>query len=168
MKKIIVSLLSLFMLVGCGSMLQIAPVTSQPCDVYEQVGATSENSIIAAKIANPCVAQKAFVTAAQLPMIWAGEKYLSEFDAWYVRIRSTVEAGLSMSDLQSAIILKVAEFNKQAGMTLLILSNNFLVFENDIQLQGSVDKTLTLMSLDDLYNSVHKLSLIGLKQMNKI
>jgi len=136
--------------------------------VYEQVEATPENSVIAARIKNPCVAQKAFVTAAEMPMIWAGAEYLSKFDAWYLRIRNMVESGISMSDLQNIVIMKVAEFNGHVGMTLLVLSNNFLVFENDIQLQGPVDKTLTLMSLDDLYNNVHKLSLIGLKQMHKI
>jgi len=113
------------------------------------------------KIPNPCVAQKMLVTAAQMPLIWSQDKYIVAFDEWFGRLRVLVEDGISLADLQRMVLVKVSQYNAEMGMALLIVSNNLLVFDGSYELMGPIDKTLILMSLDNLFSEVHKLNLIG-------
>jgi len=160
MKNIIVITVSLLLIAGCAN-LGVRPAIDQPCNIYEQVGATPENSVIAARIANPCVVQKGLIVIVQSPIIWASKNYVEQFDAWADKVKMLIETGVSLSDLQTLVLMKVAEFNREAGLTMLILSNNFLVFKDVTDDTGEIDKTLLLMSINDLIAQVHKLALIG-------
>ena len=62
-------------------------IFDRPCDIYEEVGATPENSLIAKLIENPCVAQSLLATAAKAPLVWHQERYAELFEEWRQRFR---------------------------------------------------------------------------------
>jgi len=158
MQRLTVLAVIMALLGGCAGL----QLQSAPCTVYEAVGATPENSIIASKIHNPCQAQRLLVTAVEMPIIWSQQKYIESFDKWVGILKSTIEAGVSLSDLQGIILTKVAAYNAEMGMALLIVSNNLLVFDSSYEIMGPYDKILVLMSLDNLSFKVHRMARIGL------
>ena len=130
------------------------------CTIYQDVGATPENSIIAKLIENPCIAQKIICTAAKLPLVWKQEKYLELFNEWADKLQVYIESGITYSDLQQMVIVNIAKFNENVGMGLLLVSDGILVFDSETALIGDVDRTLLLMSLADLRAQVQRMAAI--------
>jgi hypothetical protein len=148
---------------GCAGMPTPAPVWNMPCTIYRDFGATEGNSIIAKHIQNPCAAQKLLATAAKLPAIWAQKKYIDEFNKWAGVVHGVIVQGTTYAGLQNLVIAEVAKLNKEAGMTLLILSDGLLVFGQEETAILPMDVKLLLASLNDLRVQVAALSLVGLK-----
>lgn len=161
MKKLTVLLIACALFIGCTGM-QVGTVFTQPCTIYEEFGATPENSLIAAKIANPCAAQRMLATAAKLPAVWGQKQYVEQFNKWSGIIHDRITKGISYADLQALVVAEVAKFNAQAGMALLIVSDGLFVFEGEVQPLQPMDQKLLLASLNDLRVQVARLSLVGL------
>ena len=149
---------AILMLAGCSGM-QIGTPSSVPCTIYTDFGATPENSLIAAKIQNPCTAQRVLVTAAKLPAVWAKEDYFVKFGKWADRIQMMINSGITYSNLQLQVVKAVAEYNAEAGMALLIVSDGLLVFEGELSLLKDMDKRLLLASLNDVRVQVANMGL---------
>ena len=128
------------------------------CTIYEDVGATPENSVIAKLIKNPCAAQTILATAAQLPFMWKQKNYYEMFDKWADKIQQYIESGMTYADLQQIVVISIANFNKDVGVGLLIVSDGILVFDNQKSIIGEKDRTLLLMSLTDLRAKVSRMA----------
>ena len=143
---------------GCTG-LQVGTTFNQPCTLYETFGATPENSVIASKITNPCAAQRLLATAAKLPAVWGQKEYIDKFNQWSGVVHSTILKGITYAALQDLVVMEIAKFNKEAGLTLLILSDGIMVF-GEIQTPiKPMDQKLLLASLNDLWVQVANLSL---------
>ena len=150
-------------LIGCAinGNNQVQTVFTQPCDIYESVGATPENSLIAAKIKNPCAAQSILATAAKAPLIWHQERYAELFEEWASKIQGVIDAGVTYSDLQDVVLVQIAKLNNEAGMALLMVSDGIFVFDDQASLIGEIDRKLLSMSIQDLRSQVKKMALIA-------
>ena len=149
---------TLIVLAGCTG-LQVGTTFNQPCTLYETFGATTENSVIASKITNPCAAQRLLATAAKLPAVWGQKEYIDKFNQWSGVVHSTILKGITYAALQDLVVMEIAKFNKEAGLTLLILSDGIMVF-GEIQTPiKPMDQKLLLASLNDLWVQVANLSL---------
>jgi hypothetical protein len=158
MKLIGLLVACLFVVVGCTG-LQVSTPNSIPCTIYQDFGATTENSIIVTKVANPCVAQRLLVTAARLPAVWAKEEYFVKFGKWADRIQMMINSGITYSALQLQVTKAVAEYNAEAGMALLIVSDGLFVFEGEMLVLKDMDKRLLLASLNDVRVKVANMGL---------
>jgi hypothetical protein len=158
MKKLALALVLAVAISGCSG-LNVTGVPSVPCTIYQDFGATPENSLIAAKIADPCQAQRLLVTAARVPIIWAKADYYQKFGAWADRIQMMINSGISYSDLQIQVVKAVAEYNAEAGMALLIVSDSLFVFNGELLVLKDMDKRLLLASLNDVRVKVANMGL---------
>mgnify|MGYP006282283007 CR=1 FL=1 len=149
-------LLAAFLMAGCVTFGDV-----QPCTVYEDVGATPENSLIAELIDDPCQAQDILATAAKMPLVWEQQEYAEAFEVWAIKVEAAVESGMSYEALQEFVVIKVAEFNQEAGLVLLILSDDILVFDGHGEMISEVDRKLLLMSLEDLRAQVRRMAVIA-------
>jgi hypothetical protein len=163
MKKTLLIAISVVMLAGCVTGPQVQPVWNMPCTIYTDFGANPENSIIARHVQNPCAAQRLLATAAKLPAIWAQQKYIEQFNKWAGVVHQTIVQGTTYAGLQNLVIAEIAKLNREAGMTLLILSDGLLVFGQEEAPIMPMDVKLLLASLNDLRVQVAALSLVGLK-----
>ena len=130
------------------------------CTIYEDVGATAENSVIAKLISNPCTAQRILAVAAKAPVIWS-PLYVDLFELWAGKIQAVIEAGISYSDLQVMVVAQIAKLNREAGLALLIVSDGIFVFDGQMQPIGDIDRKLLLMSLEDLRAKVKQLKILS-------
>ena len=146
------------LLLSCNGM-QVGTTFTQPCTIYETFGATPANSLIAAKVPNPCAAQRLMATAAKMPAIWGKKEYINQFNQWATVIYTKINEGITYQALQGLVTAEVAKFNKEAGLALLILSDGIFVFEGEMAPIGDVDKRLLLASLNNLRVQVANLSL---------
>jgi hypothetical protein len=151
----------MFFIEGCGNQLKRPQtVFDQPCSIYEDFGATPDNSLIANKIENPCAVQSLLATAAKLPAIWAEKEYTDLFEKWAIFIEEQVKFGISYQRLQDLVIMEIAKMNKQAGMTLLVLGDGIFVFGGETDMILPVDKKLVLASIEDLRAKVKQIALM--------
>ena len=158
MKHIGLAVMLIIALSGCSGLTVQTP-NSVPCTIYQDFGATPENSIIVTKVANPCLAQRLLVTAARLPAVWAKEEYFTKFGAWANRIQMMINSGITYSALQLQVTKAVAEYNAEAGMALLIVSDSLFVFEGELAVLKDMDKRLLLASLNDVRVKVANMGL---------
>ena len=154
--------LAVMFIAGCTGM-QVGTVASQPCTIYEDFGANPENSIIAKNIKNPCTAQRLLATAAKMPVIWGQKKYIDSFNQWSGVINQHITSGITYQALQKLIMMEIVKYNSQAGMALLILSDDIMVFGTVDAPISQIDQKLLLASLNDLRVQVANLSLIAIK-----
>jgi len=161
MKKLFFSIcLGVIFVGGCAGFQLPGTVFTAPCTIYEDVGATPENSLICAKIKNPCTVHKLLATAAKAPAIWKQKEYTDLFEKWAIKIQTIVESGVTYVFLQDLIIMEIAKLNRDAGMALLILSDGIFVF-NEAEIMLPMDKTLVLMSLTDLRRQVAQMAILA-------
>lgn len=146
------------LLIACNG-LQIQNPNSIPCTIYADFGATPENSLIAKKITNPCVAQRLIVTAAKMPVVWAGKDYFDKFGKWTNEVQLMLNSGITYSDLQLQIMKRVSDFNAEAGLALLIVSDSLFVFQGEVAVISPIDKRLLLASLNDVRVQVANMGL---------
>lgn len=158
MKYSLLALLLIVSLAGCSG-LQVQNPASIPCTIYQDFGATPENSLIAKKIANPCVAQRMLVTAAKMPAVWAGKEYFQKFGEWANQLQLVINSGVTYQALQLQVVKRVADYNAEAGMALLIMSDSLLVFQGEPALINEMDKRLLLAALNDVRVQVANLGL---------
>jgi hypothetical protein len=135
MKYIIIGLSLLFLITGCVS---IGPPVE--CTIYEDYGATPENSFIARKISNPCSMTDLITVAAKLPIVEWGEEYAADFDAWAARLEIIIENGVSMSRLRDIVLIEVMKLNAKVGFTLLAVS----------PVIGSFNETVPMFETDEI------------------
>lgn len=161
-KAFLTMMLLVFVAFGCASNGNSPPVIfNQPCDIYENVGATPENSVIAKLIKNPCTAQKILATAARIPYIWKQQQYVDMFMKWSDKIQEIIEGGVTYDQLQAMVILQISKLNKDAGLALLVVSDGIFVFGSEDSPIKEMDKKLLLMSLTDLKQKVEQMAIIG-------
>ena len=159
----------IFLLTGCaGGMIGVPGpglVWEEECTIYDDLEiqivdpAAPNYSLIATKIKNPCAAHRLLVTAVKIPAVWYEKEYIDLFEQWAGKVQVIVESGISYKGLQDYIILEVGKLNSQAGITLLILSDGIFVF-NEADLMLPKDKTLVLMSLNDLRKKVANMGIM--------
>lgn len=158
MKRYLLVLAMLVLIGAVGGCATIGTVQTE-CTIYQDVGATADNSLIAKYIKDPCVAQRILATTAKVGAVWKPE-YIDLFDAWAIKIEAVIAAGISYDDLQNLVIMKIAETNKQAGLILLVVSDGIFVFDGHKEIIGATDKKLLLMSLEDLRAQVARLKIL--------
>lgn len=158
MKRLFVVVAVVALLAGCNGFKVTTP-NSIPCTIYQDFGATPENSIIVTKVSDPCMAQRLLVTAARLPAVWAKEEYFVKFGKWSDRIQMMINSGITYSALQLQVAKAVAEYNAEAGMALLIVSDSLFVFEGELAMIKEMDKRLLLASLNDVRVKVANMGL---------
>ena len=155
MKRILIVICALMLFTGC---VTFGTVT-QTCTIYQDVGATVDNSLIAKLIKDPCVAQRILATTTKLGVIWKPE-YIDLFDAWAAKVQAIIEAGVTYQDLQNLVIMKIVETNQKAGMILLVVSDGIFVFDGQTGIINAIDRKLLLMSLADLRAQVAKMKIL--------
>jgi len=161
MKVFFVMMIFALLAYGCYTTGTVPTVFNQPCSIYEDVGATPDNSLIAKLIKNPCTAQKILATAVKIPYIWKQQEYVVMFMKWADKIQDIIKGGVTYDQLQAMVIVQVSKLNKDAGLSLLILSDSIFVFGNEASPIQEMDKKLLLMSLTDLKNKVNQMAIIG-------
>ena len=133
--KLIATILSIFLLIGCSSwgVTTVFDQNASDCTIYELYGATPENSLIAAKISNPCKAKQLLGTLVKMPAIEWEDSYTIAFDSWANMIESQIREGISPYSLMQMINIQIAKLNDKAGLTLMVLTDGLLVFkEGDV------------------------------------
>ena len=155
------ALLFALLLVACGDQIRIGGWEMSECTIYQDIGATPENSLIAQRIPNPCQAQDLIGTAAKLGVVW-GAYEVEEFDKWATLLENYLNTGVTYNDLMLYVQLEVAKLNTKLGATFIIISDLIVQFP-DKELIREKDKTLALMSIADLKEQVRKLALIAQK-----
>ena len=159
MKKLLIALFAV-LLVGCAGYQPVGTVFNEECSLYQTYGATSENSLIASVISNPCTAKRILGTLVKLPAVqWEGS-YTTAFNIWADRIESAIGAGISPKALQDLVIAEVAKLNKKVGMTIMILSDGLLVFKED-QIFLPKDREMLLALIGYLKDQVHMMELLA-------
>ncbi len=128
------------------------------CGIYEEVGATPENSLIAKRIVNPCQAQRILATVAKVGVIWS-EVNIEEFNKWADLVESYVVSGITYYDIQQFVTMEIAKLNLKVGVTLLVFSDLLVKFP-DKTLIMEKDQTLLKMSIVDIRQQVQKLALL--------
>jgi len=142
MKKLL--FIGIILFFGCSS-IQISD--PENCTVYEEYGATWENSLIASKIPDPCLATRLITTAAKLPAVKWKRKYTLLFDEWASKIEAIIQGNVTYADLQNIILLEVSKLNTQAGLTMLVISEGIFVFDDQgILKEKDVELLLALIS----------------------
>ena len=156
MKKLILMslIVPMFFIVSC-----VTTGVTPPCTLYEQYEATPENSLIAAKISDPCEANRIITMVAKLPAIEFGKDYIDEFNVWADDLRALLPFSCTYKDIQDDIIFNVARLNIKAGMTLFIISDGILVFDNE-QLIFPKDVELLIALIDNLKREVNSLRIM--------
>lgn len=119
MKYLFIVFTLLFVVTGCTQFT--TGVTPVQCTIYEDFGATPENSIIASKISNPCLASDLIVVAAKMPVIWE-KKYGEEFDKWATKMEAILNNGVTFTKLRDIVTIEIARLNKEIGLTFLAIS----------------------------------------------
>jgi len=155
MKKLIGFIIVSIFLVACAT-IGIAPTE---CTLYEQYGATPENSLIASKISDPCAANRIITLVAKLGVIQWEKEYIEEFNKWSDEAKLFIADGITYKAVQDMIIVKVAQLNMKAGLTLFILSDGILVFDTN---QVIMDKDIELLTalIDNLKREVNSLGIM--------
>lgn len=121
MKKSFIILTLSILIVGCGSNSVFIGKPSD-CTVYEQYGATSENSYIVRHVPDPCLASDLITVAAKLPVIEWKDTYSRDFDLWAAKLEIVIAEGISLSALRDIVLIEVMKLNKKVGFTLLAIS----------------------------------------------
>ena len=158
MKKYLCAL-SISLLLGAVGGCATFGTTQTECTIYQDVGATADNSLIMKYIKDPCVAQRILATTAKAGAIWKPE-YIDLFDAWAVKVEAIIESGVTYGDLQNLVIMKIAETNREAGLIILIVSEDIFIFDGNKEVISMIDKKLLLMSLEDLRAKVARLKIL--------
>lgn len=141
---------------GCKG-LPIAPV--EECKIYQAYGATPENSLIAAKIPDPCLAKRLITVSAKLPALEYERAYTDAFDEWAGKMEVLIQGNLTYADMQDLVLIEVAKLNKKAGMAMLIVSDSILVF-NERGLLKDKDVELLLGLITHLRVEVAKMAML--------
>ena len=152
MNKLIGLIVLPFFLMSCAAL-----GTAPSCTLYEQFGATPENSLIAAKIEDPCMAERIITQEAKVPVIQYGEEYIEQFNLWSEEVKGYIKGGATYKTIQDLITLKVAQLNLKAGLTLFIISDSIFVFDT-VQVIAPKDVELLVALIDELKREV---SLLG-------
>jgi len=155
MKKIIGFIIVSIFLVSCATM-GTAPTT---CTLYEQYEATPENSLIAANISDPCAANRIITLIAKLGVVQWEKEYIEEFNKWSDEVKFFIADGITYKAVQDMIIVKIAQLNMKAGLTLFILSDGILVFDTE---QVIMEKDVELLTalIDNLKREVNSLGIM--------
>jgi len=155
MNKLTGLILASIFLVSCATI----GVTPTNCTLYEEYGATPENSLIAAKISDPCAANRIITLIAKLGVIQWEKEYIEEFNKWSDEAKLFVADGITYKAVQDMIIVKIAQLNMKAGLTLFILSDGILVFDTN---QVIIDKDVELLIalIDNLKKEVNSLGVM--------
>ena len=123
------------------------------CTIYEEYGATPENSIIAKRIKDPCQAKRLIIMAAKLPAIEWEKKYTVEFEKWAAFIEARLEDGITYAELQDIVIIEIAKLNKKVGMALLVVSDAIFVFDDNTKIL-EIDMAMLKALIQDLRREV--------------
>ena len=110
----------LFVATGCTQFT--TGVTPVQCTIYQDFGATPQNSIIAGTISNPCLASDLVVVAAKVGVVYYEKKYTDAFDKWATKIETVLNNGVTASELRDIVMLEVLKLNKEIGLTFLAIS----------------------------------------------
>ena len=133
---------------------------NQPCSLYEEFGATPENSLIAQKIKNPCAAQRILGIMAKLPAIQWQKEYTDAFDEWSNRILTAINSWISYKGLQDMVIMEISKLNAKVGMTMMVVSSGILVFDDTSPILP-MDIKLIKASLVDLRAQVAQMAQVA-------
>ena len=147
MKNFFIIFALLFVVTGCTQFN--TGVTLVQCTIYQDFGATPQNSIIAAKISNPCLAADLIVVAAKVGVIYWEAKYAYAFDQWATKIEVVLNNGVTATELRDIVMMEVLKLNKEIGLTFLAISpiiNQFtettMLFPVDTQMLLALVKRL--------------------------
>ena len=80
---------------------------------------------------------------------------------WSAEMAQVIATGnISYAELQAQVVSRVADFNKKAAATALILSDSVFVFSGKLEIVSTVDQKMLLASLNDLRVQVANISLM--------
>jgi len=150
MKKLIGLIIGSMFVVSCATMGVV------PCTLYERFEATPTNSLIASKISDPCAANRILTLAAKLPVIYFEKEYIDQFNTWADHMKLVIKTGISYKGIQDMIVMEIAKLNLKAGLTLFIISDGILVFDNDQMILPKDVELLTAL-IDNLKDEVNAL-----------
>lgn len=153
MRKLFNIFFAAFFLFSCAT---IPVKKTYECDIYLQYGATEWNSLIANKIKDPCKALKIIVTATKLPAVKWKKDYIQRFEAWAATMAEILADNISYFDLQLVIVDAVATLNRDVGLTMLIVTDGILIF-NERALLMPKDAELLTALVDHLRDEIKKM-----------
>ena len=158
MKLITTIILTSTLIFACASDTpQILPAPEAvPCTIYADLGANPGNSLIAAKISDPCAAKRLIMLAVKLPAVQWVEAYTKEYFEWSTRVRTAIESGISYAALQVALQEDVLALNSKTGMVIVILSDELFRF-SERSLLMEKDREMLLLLLDEMDAEVAKM-----------
>lgn len=153
----------LSILLLCGVFLSCAGgpiVITDPatCEIYAEFGATPENSLIAAKIPDPCLAKRILTVASKLPAIEWEQEYTDEFELWAMELEYIVAGGITYYQLQDLIIMEVTKINDKIGQALFVTSGLFVF--NERGFLKEIDTQLVLALIKHLRAEVARMAVL--------
>jgi hypothetical protein len=155
-------LLSLFLTVtiACAGINLKWGETAEPCTICDEMAIEypNNNSLICARIPNPCQAQDVLVTFAKAGVIWEAYQ-VEEFMLWSQRVRLSITTGTSYKGVYDLIIIEVSKFNKKMAGTFLLVSEMIIDFQ-DVNLIDKADQHMLLLALDDLEAQVARFAIL--------
>ena len=156
MKPISILLCAVFVACAGGP---VGMTEGEQCTIYEDYGANWGNSLIAAKIDDPCRAVRLITMAAKLPVIEWKRRYTLLFDDWATKMEAVVQDNINYADLQNLVLMEVSKLNTKAGMTLLVVSDGIFVFTERGLLKDK-DVELMLALIAHLRKEVKKMEVL--------
>ena len=134
--------------------------TAEPCTICDEMAIEypDNNSLICARIPDPCKAQDVLVTFAKAGVIWEAYQ-VEEFMLWSQKVRATITIGTSYRGVYDLIIIEVSKFNKKMAGTFLLVSEMIIDFQDSTFIDAA-DQHMLLLALDDLEAQVARFAIL--------
>ena len=124
--------------------------TTTPCTVCQDMAEKypDNQSLICARIPNPCKAQDILVAFSKAGVVWEAWK-VDEFKKWTAATRDVISRGMSYKALHDYVMAYVLRFNKKFGGTYILMTEMIIDFQDNTMIDPA-DKDMLLMALDGL------------------
>lgn len=119
----------------------------QTCTVYEDFGATPENSYIAQYIPDPCAASRLFRVAIKAPAVRWQYEYTAKYWTFSKVTRDYIKEGKPLTFLQDFLVVASAKYNTSVGLTVLLISDEVLKFKGIEDIKPA-DQAMLLALMD--------------------
>ena len=159
-KRITVLCLVLIFATSCTGLKFKFGETAEPCTICDEMAIEypENNSLICARIPDPCQAQDVLVTFAKAGVIWEAYQ-VEEFMLWSQRVRQTITIVTSYKGVYDLIIIETSKFNKKMAGTFLLVSEMIIDFQDSTFIDPA-DQHMLLLALDDLDAQVARFAVL--------
>jgi hypothetical protein len=134
-------------------------LVEEKCTIYEEFGANPSNSLIAAKIPDPCRAKRLIRIVAKSGVVIWKKEYADKFRYWTDYVKKRIEMKISYADLQDLVTAKVYQLNIEAGLTLMVVGPEILQF-HEVGILKDKDAEMMIALINELQNEVERMTIL--------